>query len=69
MLLDDVLIAMTLGGLLLSAIYIYASFEEAWRRRDLERRRSDLIDWHATDREVELEGSSAAYKATEAEYP
>jgi hypothetical protein len=40
MLLDDVLIVMTLGGLLLSAIYIYAGFEEARRRRNLERRRS-----------------------------
>jgi hypothetical protein len=41
MLFDDVLIAMTLGGLLLSAIYINAEFEEARRRRDLERRRKD----------------------------
>jgi hypothetical protein len=41
MLLDDVLIAMTLGGFYLGAIYIYAEFEEARRRRDLERRRKD----------------------------
>ena len=40
MLLDDVSIAMTLGGLFLSAIYINAEFGEARRRRDLERRRS-----------------------------
>jgi hypothetical protein len=41
MLLDDVLMAMTLGGLFLSAIYISAEFEEARRRRDLERRRQE----------------------------
>jgi hypothetical protein len=34
MLFDDVLIALTLCGLFLSAIYINAEFEEARRRRD-----------------------------------
>jgi len=34
--LDDVLIAMTLGGLFLSATYIKAGFRESRRRRDFE---------------------------------
>jgi hypothetical protein len=41
MLLDDILIAMTLGGLMLSALFIYADFKDAGRRRDREQRRSN----------------------------
>jgi hypothetical protein len=41
MLFDDVLMAMTLGGLFLSAIYIGAEFGEARRRRNSERRRKE----------------------------
>jgi hypothetical protein len=41
MLLDDILIAMTLGGLMLSALFIYADFRDAERRRGLEQRRSN----------------------------
>jgi hypothetical protein len=41
MLLDDILIAMTLGGLMLSALFIYADFKDAERRRDREQRRSN----------------------------
>ena len=37
---DDVLIAMTLGGLLLSGAYIGACFRELRKRRDYRTRRS-----------------------------
>jgi hypothetical protein len=39
MLLDDILIALTFSGLMLAALFIYADFKDAERRRDLEQRR------------------------------
>jgi len=44
--LDDVLIAMTLGGLFLSATYIKAGFRESRRRRDLDARGGDREPGH-----------------------
>jgi len=38
---DDVLITITLGGLVLSGSYIRAGFKDLRRQRDVERRRSD----------------------------
>jgi len=41
--LDDVLITLTLGGLLLSGTYIRAGFRESRRERDLQMRRSERV--------------------------
>jgi hypothetical protein len=41
--LDDVLIAITLGGLFLSGTYIRAGFRESRRERDFQMRRSERV--------------------------
>jgi hypothetical protein len=43
MLLDDVLFAITIGGLFLSGTFIGAGFRESRRERDLQSRRSERV--------------------------
>jgi hypothetical protein len=67
--LDDVLIAMTLGGLFLSAIYIRAGFTESRRQRDLETRSEDVDNLHRTgdkqnaSRAIDMEESQCCVAA------